>query len=99
MVCIYSSAQPAACAQVARAAKEKGLSVWAYSGWTFEQLLEMPDVQELLTLLDVLVDGPFILNQRSLELRWRGSKNQRVLDVPKSLAAGKAIEWEAPSYF
>ena len=92
-------AQPAACAQVARAAKEKGLSVWAYSGWTFEQLLEMPDVQELLTLLDVLVDGPFILNQRSLELRWRGSKNQRVLDVPKSLAAGKAIEWEAPSYF
>lgn len=85
--------QPEACAVIARAAKEHGLNVWAYSGWEFDHLFEDPNpaVRELLTLCDVLVDGPFLLSERSLGLRWRGSRNQRVLNVPASLAAGTAI--------
>ena len=95
-------AQPEACAQIARAAKAHGLSVWAYSGYTIDQLMQspLPAVGELLGLCDVLVDGPFRLAQRSLSLRWRGSANQRVLDVPASLAAGRAVVlsgYEAPS--
>lgn len=80
------------CAELARRIRAKGLNVWAYSGWTFEQLLSgTPAQQELLGLCDVLVDGPFLLEKRSLNLKWRGSTNQRVLDVPQSLAAGKAV--------
>ena len=85
--------QPEACAVLARAAKARGLNVWCYTGWTFEQLLAdtRPGVRELLESIDVLIDGPFVLAQRSLELKWRGSENQRVLNVPASLAAGEAV--------
>jgi len=83
------------CCKLAKAARENGLNVWAYSGWTFEELLQdgRPAIQTLLSLCDVLVDGPFVLRERSLSLRWRGSANQRILDVPKSLAGGAAVEW------
>lgn len=93
-------AQAADCAAVAAAAREKGLNVWAYSGWTFEQLLAKndEDIMKLLGLCDVLVDGPFILSQRSLELKWKGSRNQRVLDVPKSLERGEAVEYVKPEF-
>ena len=83
------------CAVIARAARENGLNVWAYSGYTFEELLakteKHPEIMELLKLTDVLVDGRFILAQRSLSLKWRGSANQRIIDVPESLNAGKAV--------
>ena len=83
------------CAVIARAARENGLNVWAYSGYTFEELLrkaeKQPEIMELLKLTDVLVDGRFILAQRSLSLKWRGSANQRILDVPKSLDAGEPV--------
>lgn len=70
--------------------------VWAWSGYTFEELLvASPDKVELLGLLDVLVDGPFTLAERDLTLPFRGSRNQRVLDVPASLRAGRAVPWEA----
>lgn len=85
-------AQPEECAALARRVREKGLNVWAYSGWTFEELLAGTTAQqELLGLCDVLVDGPFLLAERSLNLKWRGSTNQRVIDMPKSLAAGEAV--------
>ena len=88
--------QGAACAEIAMAAKAHGLNVWAYSGWTYEALCEMAKkdegVRALLDHTDVLVDGPFILAQRTLELRFRGSRNQRLIDVPASLAAGHAVE-------
>lgn len=88
-------AQAADCAEIARAVRRQGLNVWAYSGWTFEQLLEQGgDKLELLRLCDVLVDGPFILAQRSLSLKWRGSTNQRVIDVARSLECGRAVERE-----
>lgn len=88
--------QPEACARLAHEAKRLGLNVWAYSGWTYEQLMKRaedePQIHNLLSAVDVLVDGPFLLSQRTLELRFRGSKNQRLIDVPASLAAGHAVE-------
>ena len=86
-------AQAEDCLAIARAAHEHGLNVWCYSGWTYDHLLtEGSDAQKaLLRELDVLVDGPFILAERSLSLNWRGSRNQRVIDVQASLAAGEVI--------
>ena len=72
--------------------KQGGYEVASYSGYTFEQLLEgTPAQQELLRRIDVLSDGPFLLSERSLEVAFRGSKNQRILDVPASLATGQAV--------
>ena len=88
--------QASDCTTVAAAAREKFLNVWVYTGFTFEELLLRaaidPDVDDLLRLADVLVDGAFILSERTLSLRWRGSSNQRIIDVPKSLSSGKAVE-------
>ena len=86
-------AQAEDCLTIARAAHEHGLNVWGYSGWTYDHLLtEGSDAQKaLLRELDVLVDGPFILAERSLSLNWRGSRNQRVIDVQASLATGEVI--------
>lgn len=75
--------------------KEKDYHLMSYSGYTFEELLEMseknPSVKGLLGKLDLLVDGRFELSQRSLELKFKGSRNQRIIDVPESLRAGKAV--------
>ena len=79
--------------KLARLLKNSGYEVASYSGYTFEQLLEgTPAQRELLEQIDVLIDGPFLLEQRSLELAFRGSKNQRILDVKASLSAGAAVE-------
>ena len=87
--------QAGECVSLAMAAREKGLNIWVFTGYTFEELLfkaiAEPDVNRLLELTDVLVDGAFVLSERTLELRWRGSRNQRIIDIPKSLKAGKAI--------
>ncbi len=89
--------QAAECAEIAKAAHGMGLNVWTYTGYTWEELeRKMKSVPRFRTLLmetDVLVDGPFIQGQRSLELLYRGSRNQRLIDVQKSLAAGKAMLW------
>lgn len=67
-------------------------SVWCYSGFLFEELLkEGQDAIELLSLLDVLVDGAFIEEQKDLALLFRGSANQRILNVPASLKEGKGV--------
>ena len=81
--------QPEACRILADAAHARGLNVWAYSGYTFEQLCAVPEKRRLLEACDVLVDGPFLLAERSLDLRFRGSKNQRVLKVSELLAGGE----------
>ena len=88
--------QPEDCAVIAEAARAHGLNVWAYSGWTFEQLMadSRPGVRRLLEACDVLVDGRFVLAERSLGIKWRGSRNQRLIDLKKSLISGKAEEWE-----
>ena len=74
---------------LARRIKGAGLELAAYSGYTFDELLAAGgDKLELLKLCDVLVDGRFVLSQRSLMLRFRGSKNQRLIDVQRSLREG-----------
>ena len=65
-------------------------SVWCYTGFEFEKLTD-PTAVELLSLIDVLVDGKFIEELKSPELIFRGSSNQRILDVKKSIDTGKAI--------
>ena len=65
--------------ELAKATKNLGLNVWCYTGYTFEEI--PPDAQELLKYVDVLVDGEFILAQRDLELDFRGSKNQRIINL------------------
>ena len=85
-------AQAEAFARLAKLLKSKGYEIASYSGYTFEQLMNGTDPQkELLSAIDVLIDGPFVLAERSLEVPFRGSRNQRILDVPKSLAAGEAV--------
>jgi len=73
--------------------KAEGYEVASYTGYTWEELMsgEVPFAKQLLEQLDVLVDGRFVLAERTLELRFRGSKNQRVLNVPASLAAGNPV--------
>lgn len=93
--------QPVPCLALAEGAHKIGLNVWTYTGYTWEALLEENDADKLALLkeTDVLVDGPFLLAERSLELRFCGSRNQRLIDVKKSLAEGKVVLWEEPSYF
>lgn len=74
-------------------------SIWCYSGYTFEWMLETmreapQTLRELLGLIDVLVDGRFVEEKKNLNLRFRGSKNQRILDVKESLAAAKPVVLE-----
>ena len=83
--------QPAPLAELAAALKEKGFHLMCYSGFTFEELLQKEDARSLLEQLDLLVDGRFVESRKNIELRFRGSDNQRVLDVPASLAAGSAV--------
>ena len=86
-------AQAAGFARLAKLLKDKGYEVASYTGYTFEELLQgSEDQQELLRAIDILIDGPFLLSEKSLEVPFRGSRNQRILDVPKSLKEGKAIE-------
>ena len=85
--------QSEACLQLAQAAHASGLNVWSYSGYTFEELLDgKEEWKALLKELDVLVDGRFILEKRTLECKFRGSSNQRLIDVQESLKQGKVIE-------
>lgn len=66
-------------------------TIWCYTGLTFEQILTHPSQRALLERVDVLVDGPFILAQRDPDLVFRGSANQRVIDVPASLRRGEVV--------
>ena len=85
-------AQAAGFARLARLLKERGYEVASYTGFTFEELLAGSEEQKaLLETIDILIDGPFLLAERSLEVPFRGSKNQRILDVKKSLLHGEAV--------
>ena len=75
-------------------------SIWAFSGYLFDRdilsgrLGDWDVTQEYLSYLDVLVDGPFVEEKKNLSLRFRGSENQRLIDVPASLAAGQVVLWQ-----
>ena len=71
-------------------------SIWAFSGYLFDKDIlsgRLGDCSEYLSYLDVLVDGPFVESKKNLSLRFRGSENQRLIDVPASLASGEIVLW------
>ena len=84
--------------QVKAALPEK--SIWAYSGYIFEKdilagrLGPNEITEELISYVDVLVDGPFVQSKKNLSLRFRGSENQRLIDVKASLQAGETVLWQ-----
>jgi len=85
---------------LARGIRSRGLNIAIYTGYTFEEILEDSDddVLALLNLASILVDGSFILAERSLMLSFRGSQNQRILDLSRSLAEGRAVATEDPAW-
>ena len=76
---------------LAAALKSLGYHLMAYTGYVWEDLARDSAASRLLPFLDMLVDGPFVAARRSLELRFRGSSNQRILDVPAGLRAGRPV--------
>ena len=90
------------CNEIAEYARKKGLNIWIYSGFTFEQILKMaekkPIYLEFLKKADVLVDGRFQMKKRNLNLLFRGSSNQRLIDVPKSLERGEVVLFNEYEY-
>ena len=84
--------QPEGFAELAEAVKrETGKNIWCYTGYTFERLLDNPKQAELLKYIDVLVDGKFKQALRDESLLFRGSSNQRLIDVKASLKANKTV--------
>ena len=87
--------QPQGFAALARAIKERSnKNIWCYTGYLFEQLIENPAQRELLELVDVLVDGRFVEALMDDQLHFRGSSNQRIIDVVASLREGKVVLME-----
>lgn len=74
--------------------REVDKSIWVYSGFTYEKILEDEEKLALLKECDILVDGLFIEKELDLRLRFRGSRNQRVIDIQKSLANGEVTIWD-----
>ena len=81
------------CLEIVKHARKKSLNIWVYTGFTWEELIKLskkePIYLDFLKEIDVLVDGRFILEERDLSLLFRGSKNQRLIDVKKTLKDGK----------
>lgn len=84
-----------ACLEIARDLKKMNLNIWCYTGFTFENLIKMSETNnaylEFLNTLDVLVDGKFVLEKRQISLLYKGSTNQRVIDVQRSLKEKRVI--------
>lgn len=85
--------QPKACSILAKKIHELGMNVWTYTGFTFEELLNNgnKDILEFLKNTDVLIDGKFEIDKKSMDLEFRGSTNQRIIDVAKSLEKNKVV--------
>ena len=85
--------QVEACLELAKYIKAKKMNVWCYTGFTYESLLALsknnPKITEFLQTIDVLVDGPFILEKKSLDCIFRGSTNQRIINTKKSIENNK----------
>lgn len=85
--------QPYALMEMAKCVKENGMNVWCYTGYRYEELMEMAKKDKIyldaLKYIDVLVDGRFVMALKSFEAKFRGSSNQRIIDVQKSLKSGK----------
>lgn len=90
--------QPEGFALLGREIKKRGKSITIYTGYTLEQLHEISEenssVKELLGMCDILIDGPFIMAKRDLNLQFRGSSNQRVIDMNRTRDEGRIVLWE-----
>lgn len=86
--------------EIAQAAKARGMNVWCYTGYTLEELNAMndPAQQRLLSLVDVLVDGPYVACQRSLDLLFCGSRNQRLIDMNKTRQTGSVALYDPQAW-
>ena len=91
--------QPEGFTEVAAAIKARSQkSIWCYTGYRYEELLRHPQQAHLLRYIDVLVDGPFVQALRDESLLFRGSSNQRLIDVPASLQAGEVVLFRYDPY-
>lgn len=89
--------QPEAFSELAETIRSRTTKdIWCYTGFTFEALLQMPRQHRLLQLCDVLVDGPYVERLRDPDLLFRGSTNQRIIDVAASLQQGQVVLWHDP---
>lgn len=92
--------QAGALAVIGHEVKKRNLSVVTFTGFVFEDLLEQSrtnhDIAALMAVTDILIDGPFLLSQRDISLAFRGSSNQRLLDMPASLQSAQAVLWTDP---
>lgn len=79
---------------LAKKIKEKNMNIIAYTGYTWEEIAENPQMKGLAENVDYIIDGKYMEKEKTLDLRFRGSKNQRIVDVKESLAAGRAVEKE-----
>ncbi len=99
-----NAAELASFLEALRACFGQKKDVWLYTGRTWEDLTgsgshATPEMARVLACLDVLVDGPFVQEEHDISLRFRGSANQRLIDVPASLAAGEVVLWEDDPLF
>ena len=94
--------QPHACLELAKYCKNKGYNIWLYTGFTYEELIKMSEkdtvYKDILKYIDVLVDGRFILKEKDLSYLFRGSRNQRLIDIPNTLKENKIILFNESEY-
>ena len=94
--------QPEACNIIAEHCRKKGLNIWVYTGFTYEEVMKLakskPVYLDFLKKIDVLVDGRFVEKERDLNLLFRGSRNQRLIDVPKTLKSGEVVLFDDNKY-
>ena len=94
--------QPHACLELAKYCKNKGYNIWLYTGFTYEELIKMSEkdtvYKDILKYIDVLVDGRFILKEKDLSYLFRGSRNQRLIDIPNTLKENKVILFNESEY-
>lgn len=81
--------QPDATLRLCKKLKELDINIWVYTGFTYEEITKDEKLMDIMSYIDVLVDGPFVESLKSLELEYRGSSNQRILDMKKTLESGK----------
>ena len=94
--------QPEACTKIAKHCKEKGYNVWVYTGFTYEELLKLsktkPIYKKFFKYIDVLVDGRFVMKEKDLSILFRGSRNQRLIDMPKTLESNEIVLFDESAY-
>lgn len=94
--------QPEACNIIAKYCKDKGYNIWVYTGFTYDQLMKLAKKDssylDFLKNIDVLVDGKFVMKEKDLNCLFRGSRNQRIINVPETLKSGEIVLFDEDKY-